>query len=71
MEEKISNKELEEVGKKLDALIILNLFPNLSGDEKIEVIKHAIGVKPLAKILGRDPSNLRKFIKNGKEAGKD
>lgn len=59
----MSDKIFESLGRKLDILIILNMFPELSGDEKIKLIKYSIGVKPLAKILEKDPSNLRKLIK--------
>ena len=62
-----SEKLINKLNDKLDALIILNVFRDLKGDEKLNLLKHSIGLKPVAKILGKDASNLRKFLKDDKK----
>ena len=59
-----THKLLEELNKKMDALILLNSVENLSGKEKLSILKHSVGIKPAARILERDKSYFKKQFKN-------
>lgn len=63
MSEKIE-KLLEEINKKLDAIILLNLIEDLSGKDRLNILKHSIGIKPASRILERDKSAFKKKLKN-------
>ncbi|MBI2105621.1 hypothetical protein HYT56_02155 [Candidatus Woesearchaeota archaeon] len=58
-------KALEEMNKKLDALIILQCVENLSGNERLNILKHSVGIKPTARILEKDKSYFKKKLKSG------
>ena len=64
-----TDKLLEEMNKKLDAVIMLNCVENLSGNDKLNILKYSVGIKPAARILGKDKSAFKKKLKNeGKNA---
>ena len=54
---------LKEMNKKLDALIILNCVDNLNGKDKLNILKHSVGIKPTARILEKDKSYFKKKLK--------
>ena len=64
MTEKLA-KLLEETNKKLDAIIILHCVENLSGNDKLNILKYSIGIKPTARILEKDKSYFKKKLKSG------
>ena len=41
---------LEEINKKLDAMIILNCVEDLSGKDRLNILKHSVGIKPTASL---------------------
>jgi len=65
MDEGKLTKQFEEFNKKLEALIILNCVEKLTGEDRLNLLKYAIGIKNVAKILEKDRSNFKKSIKNG------
>lgn len=60
-------KLLEEISKKLDALILLNCIENLSGGDRLNIIKYSVGIKPTARILEKDKSSFKKKLKAKKK----
>ena len=54
---------LEEINKKLDAMIILNCVEDLSGKDRLNILKHSVGIKPTARILEKDKSYFKKKLK--------
>ena len=60
-------KLLEEINKKLDALIILSCVEDLTGKDKLNILKHSVGIKPTARILEKDRSYFKKKLKNTKK----
>ena len=58
-----TEKLLEEMNKKVDAIIILDCVENLSGKDKLNILKHSVGIKPIARILEKDKSYFKKKLK--------
>lgn len=58
-----TEKLLEEINRKLDAIIILNCVENFSGKDKLNILKHSVGIKPTARILEKDKSYFKKKLK--------
>ncbi len=63
----IDSAEEDELAKRLDAIIILNCIDNLSGEDKLNILVHSVGLSEAARILKKDKSNLAKSIKNEKK----
>lgn len=61
----MSEEFLKEIGKKLDALIVLSCVSGLSGEDKLNILKHSVGIKPTARILDKDKSWFKKKMKKG------
>ena len=57
-------KLLEDMNKKLDAIVLLNCIENLSGDNKLNLLKYSVGIKPAARILKKDKSGLKRSLKS-------
>lgn len=58
----------EELEKKLDCLILLSCMSSSSEDEKLKVAVNCLGLKNVARLLGKDNGNLsRKLNKGGKK----
>lgn len=62
-----NEKLLEEINKKLDAIIILNCLEDLSNKDKLNILKYSVGIKPTARILEKDKSAFKKKLKNEKQ----
>ena len=60
---------LQEINNKLEAVILLNCLKDLSGIDKLNILKHSVGIKPAARILGKDKSYFKKKLK--KEVNKN
>ena len=61
---------VEETNKKLDALIILNCVRDLSGEERLNLLKYSVGIKPSARMLNKDKSGFKKKLKKELANGK-
>jgi len=69
MKKKNKSREMnfKNFEKKLDALILLGCVENLSGEDKLKILTHGIGLREAARILGKGHSNLAKSIKKKKK----
>ena len=56
---------LAEINKKLDAIIIISCVENLTGKDRLNILKHSVGIKPTARILEKDRSGFKKKLKKG------
>lgn len=70
MSEKIE-KLIEEMNKKLDAIILLNCIEGLSGNDRLNILKYSVGIKPAIRILEKDRSAFKKKLKGKSKNAKE
>ncbi len=63
MKGKTEVKILQEISEKLDSIILLNCVKNLSGKDRLNILKQSVGIKPAARILEKDKSAFKKKLK--------